>query len=205
MPATTPNRAYPYPVPADTTDIPGDIQRLAEAIDADLCTLTANVPVRPAVRLRGTNATVCATLAPLNQGEELSFDIEDFNTGVPYLVAQGTVANEGFVFQIRPQLAGYYHVIGTVAIPRPTTGTSRNMLAVSILKNSITAVRNSNHLQPSASDGIRTGSARLGIHMNGTTDNLSLKFSSSVAAGGLDAYTVTERTLTLVRMSPTYP
>jgi len=205
MPGATPNRAYPYPVPADTTDIPGDIQRLAEAVDADLCDLTANIPLRPAVRLRGTNATVCATLDPLNTGEELSFDIEDFNTGLTYLVSQGTVVNEGFVFRIRPQLAGFYQAVGTVAIPRPTTGTSRNMLAVSILKNSITAVRNSNHLQPSASDGIRTGSARTGIHMNGTTDYLSLKFSSSVAAGGLDAYTVTERTLTLVRMSPTYP
>lgn len=205
MPGTTVNRGYPYSVPTDPTDIPGDIQRLAEAIDADLCVLTASIPLRPALRLRGTQAVVANTSLPLNTGEELAFDIEDFNTGIPYLVSQGTIANEGFIFSIKPQLAGFYQVVGTVAIPRPTTGTSRNMLAVSVLKNSVTAARNSNHLQPSASDGIRTGSVRTGIHMNGTTDALSLKFSSSVAAGGLDQYTVTERTLTLVRMSPTYP
>lgn len=202
MPGSTVNRGYPYPVPADTTDIPGDIQSLAEAVDADLCVLTASIPLRPAIRIRGTNATVCSTFLPLNTGEELSFDTVDFDTGLPYIANQGTVANEGFVWSIRPQLAGFYHVIGTVAIPRPTTGTSRNMLAVSILKNHIIIAKNSNHLQPSASDGIRTGSARIGAPMNGTTDSFSLMFSSSVAAGGLDAYTVTERTLTIVRMTP---
>lgn len=205
MPGTTPNRLYPYPVPADPTDIPGDIQRLAEAVDADLCDLTANIPVRPAMRLRGTDAIAASTFDPLNTGEELPFDTIDFNTGIFFTVATGTVVNEGFVWAIKPQQAGFYHVIGTVAIPRPTTGTSRNRIEVQILKNSVPIVRNSNHLQPSASDGIRTGSARTGIHMNGTTDALSLKFSSSVAAGGLDVYTVTERTLTIVRMSPTYP
>lgn len=205
MPATTPNRAYPYPVPADTTDIPGDIQRLAEALDDDLCDLTANIPARPAIRIRGTEPVVASTFLPLNTGEELPFDVVDFNTGVPYLVSVGTIPNEGVFWTFKPQLAGFYQVTGTVAIPRPTTGTSRNLLEVQILKNSVAVCRNSNHLQPSASDGIRTGSARVGIHMNGTTDGLALKFSSSVAAGGLDAYTVTERTLTLVRMSPTYP
>ena len=205
MPGATPNRAYPYPVPADTTSIPGDIQSLAEAIDADLCTLTASIPVRPALRIRGTDPVVCSTFLPLNTGEELPFDTVDFNTGIPFFASTFTVVNEGVQWQIRPQLAGFYHVIGTVAIPRPTTGTSRNMLAVSILKNHLVVAKNSNHLQPSASDGIRTGSSRIGIHMNGTTDSMSLMFSSSVAAGGLDAYTVTERTLTIVRMSPTYP
>lgn len=205
MPGSTANRAYPYPVPADPVDIPDDIQDLAEAVDADLCDLTASIPLRPAIRIRGTNAIACSTFLPLNAGEELPFDTIDFNTGLPFLVSQGTVVNEGFVWSIKPQLPGFYHVIGTVAIPRPTTGTSRNMLAVSILKNTAIAAKNSNHLQPSASDGIRTGSARVGIHMNGTTDGLSLKFSSSVAAGGLDVYTVTERTLTIIRMSPTYP
>lgn len=205
MPGSTVNRGYPYPLPADPTDIPGDLQDLAEAVDADLCDLTASIPVRPALRIRGTNAVVANTFLPLNTGEEMEFDIEDFNTGIPYLVTSGSVVNEGFFWSISPQLPGFYHLIGTIAIPRPTTGTSRNMLAVAAQKNSIFIARNSNHLQPSASDGIRTGSVRTGIHMNGTTDTLQLKFSSSVAAGGLDQYTVTERTLTLVRMSPTYP
>lgn len=205
MPGSTVNRGYPYPLPADPTDIPGDIQDLAEAVDTDLCVLTESIPVRPALRIRGTSSIAASTFAPLNTGEEMPFDIEDFDTGLPYFWSSGTIANEGFIWSIRPQLPGFYHVIGTIAIPRPTSGTSRNMLAVSILKNSVIVAKNSNHLQPSASDGIRTGSARIGIHMNGTTDALALKFSSSVAAGGLDVYTVTERTLTLVRMSPTYP
>ena len=41
MPATTPNRNYPYPVDADTIDVTGDIQRLAEAVDLDIVTAVA--------------------------------------------------------------------------------------------------------------------------------------------------------------------
>lgn len=203
MPGTTPNRGYPYATAGDPTDIPGDIQRLAEAIDADLYTLTQNIPLRPALRLRGTNAIVANTQTPLNTGEELPFDIEDFNTGLPYTTQQATVVNEGFTFIVRPQLPGFYWIVGTVSIPRPTTGTSRNMMAVEIDKNTSLIARGSNHLQPSASDGIRTGSCRTGVNLNGSTDGIRLRFSSGVAAGGLDQYTITERTLTLVRMSPT--
>lgn len=47
--------------------------------------------------------------------------------------------------------------------------------------------------------------ARAGIHMNGTTDALVVEFASTLPTPALDQYTVTERTLTLVRMSPTYP
>ena len=108
MPANTPNRLYPYPVPADTTDIPGDLQRLAEAVDADLCDLTANIPVRPALRIRGTDAIAASTFDPLNTGEELPFDTIDFNTGLPFFANAGTVVNEGFVWSIRPQLPGFY-------------------------------------------------------------------------------------------------
>lgn len=35
MPASTPNRNYPYPLGADPVDAAGDIQRLAEALDLD--------------------------------------------------------------------------------------------------------------------------------------------------------------------------
>lgn len=36
MPSTTVNRAYPYPVAGDAVDIPGDMRRLASAIDKDV-------------------------------------------------------------------------------------------------------------------------------------------------------------------------
>jgi hypothetical protein len=198
MPATTPNRGYPYSIAADPVDIPGDLQRLAEAIDTDVSALTASIPLRPAIRFRGTEAIAAVTFQPLNPGEDLPFDIVDFDTGLPYLIS-------GDHITIRPQLAGFYYMIATVAIPRPTSGASRNGLGVRIRKNTITATANINHLQPSASDGIRTGSVRTGLHMNGTTDALTVEFASTLPTAGLDQYTVTERTLTLIRMSPTFP
>lgn len=36
MPATTPNRKYPYPVPGDSIDVPRDIKALALAIDGEV-------------------------------------------------------------------------------------------------------------------------------------------------------------------------
>ena len=36
MAGTTASRAYPYPSPGDAVDIPGDMQRLASAVDADV-------------------------------------------------------------------------------------------------------------------------------------------------------------------------
>lgn len=198
MVAFTPNRGYPYSQPADPVDIPGDLQRLAEAVDTDVAALTANIPLRPAIRFRGTDAIAAVTFTPLNPGEELPFDFVSFDTGLPYAIS-------GDHITIRPQLPGYYYAVATISIPRPTTGTSRNGLTVRIKKNTITFTQNTNHLQPSASDGIRTGSARAGIHMNGTTDALVVEFASTLPTPALDQYTVTERTLTLVRMSPTYP
>lgn len=200
MPAVTPNRGYPYPVAADPVDVPGDIQRLAEAIDADLFALVNAIPFRPAVRLRGTEAVVVVTQVPLNPGQTLSFDIEDFDTGLPYTA---TVVEDGGLF-IRPQLQGFYFVFGTVAVPRPTTGVNRNSLTLA-LKNLIgtTYAQGSSQLQPSASDGIRTQYVATGISFNGTTDGVKLEFSTQLPTPGLDLYTVTERTLMLVRMSPT--
>jgi hypothetical protein len=41
MPATTPNRAYPYPLPADSINVPRDIEALARAIDTDTAAVAA--------------------------------------------------------------------------------------------------------------------------------------------------------------------
>ena len=40
MPATS-TWALPYPADADPVDVPGDLQALAEAVDADLTTVNA--------------------------------------------------------------------------------------------------------------------------------------------------------------------
>lgn len=49
MPSTTANRAYPYPVAGDAVDIPGDMQRLASAIDTDVKAVKATADSASAV------------------------------------------------------------------------------------------------------------------------------------------------------------
>lgn len=41
MPATTDCRSYPYPLDTDVIDVAGDISRLANAVDDDMCALQA--------------------------------------------------------------------------------------------------------------------------------------------------------------------
>lgn len=206
MPAFTPNRNYPYSVPGDPADVPAAMQSLAEAIDTDVSALQQNVPIRPAFSIRGTNAIRAVTSPPLNTFESLTFDTELFNTGLDYTISTTSVVNEGVVCVVRPQLPGFFWLLASVAIPRPTDGTNRIEVKVGIRReNNAILVEESSHLQPSASDGIRTGAVAVGAELNGSTEGLQVAFSSRTAAGGLDTYTVLERTLTVIRMSPTFP
>ena len=80
MPALTPNRSYPYPLPTDPTnvagspDAPGDIELLAEAMDDDI---TENLePVAVAPRILGhMRAGQSQTIVP-NTETQLSFQVE---------------------------------------------------------------------------------------------------------------------------------
>lgn len=71
MPGATPNRGYPYPLAGDPVDIPGDLQRLAEAIDDDLEVVSATVRPRNAAQARSSQPVVVApniiqTLVPFD-------------------------------------------------------------------------------------------------------------------------------------------
>lgn len=84
MPATTPFRGYPYPVPGDPVNVPGDLQALAEAIDDDLEAVSAMIAARPSAQMRSSQAQ---SVAPLTlsggtlQLAALRFDSVDFDTG----------------------------------------------------------------------------------------------------------------------------
>lgn len=213
MPATTPNRAYPYPVPADTTDIPGDIQRLAEAVDDDLCTLTASVPIRPALQLRGaTPVRVFTHPADPFPGAAVDYDIEEFRTpGITYTLSH-SISGTGQKAVLRINEPGAYMVFGSLAIPRPTDGVNRVALRLQLRTGQSGAgpivTDRSVHLQPSASDGIRTMSVATLIRSSGSgvagEGYVSMWFRSSRSSDfSDDTYTVGARRLTVIRMSPT--
>lgn len=77
MPAFTPNRGYPYPLPTDPADVPQALQDLAEAVDDDVEARDVVIRSRPFVKVRGSNTTP----VPVSGGQVyLPFEIEDFDT-----------------------------------------------------------------------------------------------------------------------------
>lgn len=79
MPAFTPNRNYPYSVPGDPADVAQAIEDLAEAVDADVQALIAQVGPRPMARVRGTVSSVQSGTGFTSA--QVSFDTIDFNIG----------------------------------------------------------------------------------------------------------------------------
>lgn len=77
MAGTTPNRLYPYPTSGDAFDIPGDIERLAEALDVDMQLLFDSTIQRPFAKVSWRSATN-QTFVP-DQATEVQFDYVDFD------------------------------------------------------------------------------------------------------------------------------
>lgn len=74
MPANTPNRGYPYPLPADPVNIPGDLQSLAEDIDDDI---TANLaPATTVPRAMGIMRSSGSQTIQPNIETSLAFQIQ---------------------------------------------------------------------------------------------------------------------------------
>lgn len=75
MPGTTANRGYPYPTPGDPTNVPGDIQKLAEAVNddvqANLATVTGTVRAIGSARSSGNQAILTGVETSLTYGIQL--------------------------------------------------------------------------------------------------------------------------------------
>lgn len=106
MPGTTPNRGYPYPLPADPFDPAGDIQRLAEAIDLDVLALDNTIVQRP---IAVVSSRVSQTF-PADVITECEFDFLDIDTaGITNLSVQPT--------RLTPTSAGLWLAWATFADP----------------------------------------------------------------------------------------
>lgn len=84
MPATTPNRGYPYPLPADPVDVPGDICRLAQAVNNDLLTVQGMVQAKPMAQMRSSQPQAVPTAVAVPGTIPLTplvFDSVDFDSG----------------------------------------------------------------------------------------------------------------------------
>lgn len=212
MPATTPNRLYPYPLPADPTDVPGDLERLANAIDDDVCSIRAGLTGRPVSRFRGTGTFASpSTSAPLSPPPSdtfyrVPFDTTDFNTANVTMQAQ-EVGNR----LLFPEDPGYYYVTATVYVPPLTVaGATVNYMGLQIRKGTIaspttlaTRLAGSSHNLPVSSvddRGVRLMSVTCGAFMDGTVDAFCVEWRAD-STPDVAEYVINERTITIQKMT----
>lgn len=214
MPGTTPNRFYPYPFPTDPTDIPGDMQRLAEAIDDDVCALQNGLTGRPVARFRGTGeyasestarANVNAPATPFD--DRIPFNVEDFNTA--NVIMTSPDFGQRLIF---PDDPGFYFALVTVYVPVFTiAGATVNFMGLQIRRGDFTnptslvpALRlaGCSHNVPvdSFDRNVRVMSLAVGAFMNGTTDAFSVEFRADTTPNTA-SYVIGERTITILKMT----
>lgn len=107
MPANTPNRGYPYSIPADNNDVAGSIQALAEAVDTDLFTLGPSILPRRVARVSRTT--------PVSFGTTMT--ARDINWNSLDINLRGTVGSfpEPFAYRITPQFPGWWMGVGEIS------------------------------------------------------------------------------------------
>lgn len=175
MPTPTPNRAYPYPDPADPADVAGALQALAEAIDADLATIAPTIVHRRVARVArssSVNFGTTATTADINW-ESLVFN------------ENGAVATfpEAPAYRVTPAEPGLWVVVGQVSW-REIGGPIPNSRPVQYVDVDIAfnGTRIARQSSPNRDTGagvgdnrtLCVGGARL---MNGTTDYFQMASS----------------------------
>lgn len=214
MPANTPSRGYPYPIPTDPTDIPGDMQRLAEAIDADVCALQNGLTARPVSRFRGTTVFTSESTARANVNapatpyeDRIPFNVTDFN------LANCTMMSPDVGMRmIFPEDPGFYFALVTVNVPVFTiAGATVSYMAVQIRRGDFTnptsllaapRLGGSSHNVPvDAFDrNVRVLSLAVGCFMNGTTDAFSVEFRADTTPN-TSGYTIGDRSITILKMT----
>lgn len=195
MPAFTVNRNYPYSIPADPTDVPGAIQALAEAIDADIDSIRDSFPLRPAAQISSTAPQVTGGLGV---NTRLTFDRIDFDTGV----ITSDLWRSGW---LNPG-PGVWLVIGRVAVPRSLPSPLPTALEMQLHQTTFSPganpeiVQTTEHVYPAASDAVYDLTASVpGEIPAPPTDGFSMTFQALQSGGTVSAFTVGARTLTVFR------
>ncbi|KUJ65435.1 hypothetical protein ACZ90_48060 [Streptomyces albus subsp. albus] len=187
------NRAYPYPVPGDPVDVAGDIQALAEAVDADLQTLQSIVGPRPMARVRGV--TPVTTEGPTADFAELPLELVDFNVG-------GAIAplTSG---RVQVLLPGMWMVVSTYIYAQPA-GPNVASIGVDLMDTvANTEIGRSNtHLFPTGTEHQRIMDVSgMKLVVPGVSATLHLRAETRRFAGAGTAVTFRDRTMTLLRMT----
>lgn len=160
MPATTP-RGYPYPLPADPTDVAGDIERFALAVDDDTKALDYIAGPRAMAQFVGT---VSNTIPGTATSGTLTWQLTDFNTlnrhpadlfGPPDTTAFQPVTGVNTT-QLHANFFGIYQVMAQVQIQSSPSGAGIDMIGVELVDwTGGVLARDTTHDVTFAADGTR--------------------------------------------------
>ena len=204
MPASTPNRNYPYPVPADPTDVAGDIQRFAEAVDSDLRTIENESVPRAMAQFFGT---VTNTVPGVSTSGPLTWQLTDYNTVAPHISAgEGKTAvvpvTDATTTALRVNHTGFWYIGSSVQIATAVVGAGIDMLGIEILRNGGATpanARTTTHDVVFAADATRILDVSCGLFLT-DGDTVGIRGLVGRSAGNAPAR-FERRSITLLRMT----
>lgn len=183
MPGTTPNRGYPYPVTGDPFDVPGDIQRLAEAIDLDMEDLDNRLIQRPMalVSWQGTSQ-----LFPADQVTEAEFNFVHVDTaGISNLSQEPT--------RLTPTSSGLWAVWGAIRTPVAQSDVRDLFLRV----NGGDLTRQNFHVNEATQSQYMMTICAMAF-MDGVGDYFTMTFNPT---GGLDDYRISVKRMACFQLT----
>lgn len=179
MPANTPNRGYPYSIPADNNDVAGAIQALAEAVDADLFSLGPSIVARRAARVSRTTPVSFGTTMT---ARDITWNSLDFNIGGAVGAFPGPFGN-----RVVPQSPGWWMGVGEIsfnsvpAVNQPFTWANLELQTNGIRRGRATDDDITTDTSNPQTITITVGGGYL---MNGTTDYFNMATSIERVTAG---------------------
>lgn len=193
MPANTPNRGYPYPVPSDSGNVPQDMENLANAIDADLTTVSNDIVPRPIFRVfSSTSFTFPVFVA---SSFVLPFDLIDLNSSGAFEPNPSGQNNS-----ITPLLPGFWWLTATCSYARPAALPAPNFdeFGISIQSGSTVFAKRNTHSEPVTGEN-RSLSVGTGVFLDGNTPIQAVFTANRITS--VPFYTVYNRSFTGFRMT----
>lgn len=185
----TPNRGYPYPNPADPTNVPVDLQELAESFDTDLRNVQDTIETRPMFRVSASSTVLYGPAATMT----LPFDNLDVNNGGALLepISPGQT-------NFTPLIAGLWEITCTVAYPARLSITT---VSLRLFNPTEFAGNSTNQMPTNETATMQTSS--VGVFTGTGTGNSVFAVLTGNAAGTLATWPIGTRALTGILLART--
>lgn len=202
MPGTTPNYAFPYPLPADPADMPEALRTLAEAIDGNLRFWEDRARPRYMAQFLGTIPNTIPGTSTLGS---FTWQITDFNTSMPNAPFPDPAVQpvvDPATFELTVNFPGFWFVFASVQANQTTPAMNIAELGVEFLKNGSASPqqsRSSTHNVTAAGDPTHTLDASAGMFL-AAGDRVGFRGIVRRSAGA-SPVTFGNRSITLLRMT----